>query len=341
MSVTGRASARTRIAIEPARLPGQGVVGLEDEVEELGIREIAADATQRHAGRQRGRGAAGQEGDGDAVAGIDVLLDDRTREGGVGALDQVQDRGHQNARKRRPCRTSSAIRSRVIGMTSWRSAFQSVSDGIESASTWKGMPSALRFARNLAISSPSTSSSVSASSRCTAGPVSTKVTSFSPATTPSPIRMASLARCERRGSTEIRTTTGADSGADPAPLDTPAPPDTSVERDEAVGAVDQVGEHDQAAVREAVRVAQRDPALLAAVRAHEQPGAALGQGADPRVVERAHALVDEVDVYVGAPVQRRLREPDGGLEVGVLEPRRQEHAEFLLREIHRASSVAS
>src|SRR5439155_1274280 len=82
----------------------------------------------------------GQEGDGDAVAGIDVLLDDRTREGGVGALDQVQDRGHQNARKRRPCRTSSAIRSRVIGMTSWRSAFQSVSDGIESASTWKGIP---------------------------------------------------------------------------------------------------------------------------------------------------------------------------------------------------------
>src|SRR2546430_13283733 len=215
------------------------------------------------------------------------------------------------------------------------------SDGIASFSTWKGRPSAFRFARNLAMSSPPTTSSVSAWSRSTAGPVSTKVTSFSPATTPSPIRMASLARCERRGSTEIRTTTGAGSGADPAPLDTPAPPDTSVERDEAVGAVDQVGEHDQTAVRQAVRVAQRDPALLAAVRAHEQPGAALGQGADPRVVERAHALVDEVDVHVGAAVERRLREPDGGLEVRVLEPRGQKHAEFFLPESHPAPSVAS
>src|SRR5947207_6110375 len=341
MSVTGRASASTRIGIEPARLPGQDLVGLEDEVEELGIREIAADATQRHAGRQRGRGAAGQEGDGDAVAGIDVLLDHRTREGGVGALDQVQDRGHQNARKRRPCRTSSAIRSRVIGTTSWRSAFQSVSDGIASASTWKGMPSALRFARNLAISSPSTSSSVSASSRCTPGPVSTKVTSFSPATTPSPMRMASFARCERRGSAEIRTTTGAVSGTDPASPDTPAPPDTSVERDEALGAVEQVGEHDQTTVGEAVGVAQRDPALLAAVRADEHLRAALGQGTNAWIVERAHALVDEVEIHVGATVERRLRERDGSLEIGMLEPRGQEHAESFLREVHRESSVAS
>src|SRR5256886_5671904 len=193
---------------------------------------------------------------------------------------------------------------------------------------FRSMPSALRLPRNFAMSSPSTSSSVSASSRWTPGPRSTNVTSFSPETTPSPMRIASLARCEARGSSPISTSTGWLSYTG------------SVERDEAIGAVDQVGEHDQAAVREAVRIAQRDPALLAAVRAHEQLRAALGQGPDARIVERADALVDEIEVYGGAPVECRLGQPDRGLEVSMLEARGQEHAKFFLREIHRGSSVA-
>src|SRR5205807_2949947 len=118
------------------------------------------------------------------------------------------------------------------------------------------------LSRNLAMSSPSTRSSVSASSRWTAGPRSTKVTSFSPATTPTPIRMASNARCDDRGSQAITTRTGCGSGTGVG----------SVEGDEAIGAVDQVGQHHQAAVGDAVGVAQRHPTLLAAVRAHEQLG---------------------------------------------------------------------
>src|SRR5437667_8038716 len=305
----GAVPAPAPVGLGTARLPGHHLVGLENQVEELGVGELASDVLNRHAGRQRGRDAAGQEGDRDAVAAADGLLDDRARERGVGALDQVEDRGHQNASTRRLCRTRSAIRSRLTGTMGCPSAFQSGSAGTAVSSTWKGMPSALRLPRNFAMSSPSTSSSVSASSRWTPGPRSTNVTSFSPETTPSPMRIASLARCEARGSSPISTSTGWLSSTG------------SVERDEAIGTVDQVGEHDQTTVGEAVRVAQRDAALLASIRAHEQLGSPFGQGADARVVERAHALVDEVDVDVGASVERRLREPDGGLEVGVLEPR--------------------
>src|SRR2546430_4080791 len=168
---------------------------------------------------------------------------------------------------------------------------------------FRSMPSALRVPRNFAMSSPSTSSSVSASSRWTPGPRSTNVTSFSPETTPRPMRIASLARCEARGSSPISTSTGWLSSTGP------------VERDEAIGAVDQVGHHDQPAVREPVRIAQRHPVLLAAVRAHEQLRAALGQGTDTRLVERADALVGEVEGHGGAPVERRLGVPDRGLAV--------------------------
>ena len=57
----------------------------------------------------------------------------------------------------------------------------------------------------------------------------------SPATTPSAIRMASFARWETRGSSEIRTRTGCRAA-------------TLVEREEAVGGVDDVRQHDEAAV---------------------------------------------------------------------------------------------
>src|SRR6267143_1736884 len=97
--------------------------------------------------------------------------------------------------------------------------------------------------RNFAMSSPSTRSSVSPSSRWTAGPASTNVTSFSPATMPTPMRMASKARPVARGSWVMRTRTGSS-----------ATTTRSVERDEALGRVDQVGQHHEAAVGHAVGV---------------------------------------------------------------------------------------
>src|SRR3972149_4322219 len=121
----------------------------------------------------------------------------------------------------------------------------------------------LRDAVCRALSSPSTRSSVSSSSRWTAPFVRTMATSFSPATMPSAMRMASLARWDRRGSSEMVTRTE----WSPAPR--------LIEGQEALGAVDDVGEHHEAAVGGAL--GERQPALLAAVGAYERLGPALGQ----------------------------------------------------------------
>src|SRR5438552_12412885 len=189
-------------ALLRGKLPGDDLIGLEDGLEELLPRELVGHAPRADAGG-RGDGAAGQQDEGDGVAGRLLLGDDLERQRGVGALEQMEHAGHQKTMKRRPRRMSAAISARATRTTGWPPSFQSGSVGIASASTWNGMPSRLRLSRNLAMSSPSTRSSVSASSRWTAGPRSTKVTSFSPATTPTPIRIASNARCEDRGSQAI------------------------------------------------------------------------------------------------------------------------------------------
>src|SRR5207237_8805436 len=137
--------------------------------------------------------------------------------------------------------------------------------GAPAGSTWKGTPGFLSAARNRAMSSPSTSPSVSASSRCAPGPASTNVAARSPATTPSPIRIASAARWDARGSVEMTTTTGS------------AAFTTSVEGDEAVGPGEHVGQHDEAAGGDAVELLQRDAAPLTAVGAGEELGAAGGE----------------------------------------------------------------
>src|SRR6267143_772219 len=328
-------SAPGRDVIAPAVLPGDDLVGFEDQLEEAVVGQVVGHAVRGGAGRELGPRGAGQEYHGHPITRAQVLLDGGAGEGRVGGLEEMEHRRHQNTRNRRPCRRSSAIRSRETETTSWPSAFQSGSVGIASVATWKGMPSALRFARNFAMSSPSTSSSVSPSSRCAAGPARTNVTSFSPATMPSPMRIASLALCDERGSDEIKTTTGGSSDTDPAP------PDTSGERDEAVGAVDQIGQHHEVAVGNAIRILEGNAPLLAAVGAHEEPRTVVGQLADARVVERADPVVDEIEIELGAAVERRAREPHGGLEVRVLEPRGQEQTELLFREIHLGASVAS
>src|SRR4029434_446565 len=265
-----------------ARLPGDDVVGREDQVEQLGVGQIGADAADPHGPRQLDDRAALEENRRQLITGADVLLHHRAGERGVRALEEMEHGGHENTRTRRPRPTSPAISSPVTRTTGWPSGFQLGSLGTASASTWKGTPSDLRLARNRAVSSPSTSSSVSSARSSTAGPRSTKTTSFSPATMPSPMRMASLARCETRGSSEIRTTTGRLSATG------------SVERDEAVRAVDEVRQDDQAAVRERVGVAQRDATLLAAVGAHQALRGARRQPMNARIVQRADAVVDKV-----------------------------------------------
>src|SRR5213594_4915895 len=216
-----------------ARLPAHDLVGREDQLDELAVREIAVEAADRDARRQARGDAARQDHDRDAVAVAQAAIEHGTCEPGIRALEQVEDRGHQNTRNRRPRWTRPAISSRVTGMTGCPSAFQVGSRGSASLSTWNGTPSALMFARNFAMSLPSTSSSVSSSSRWTPAPSKTKVTSFSPATTPRPIRIASFARWDARGSVEMRTMTGGVADTD------------SVERDEPVGGVDQVRQDDE------------------------------------------------------------------------------------------------
>src|SRR5512145_2641295 len=228
-------------------LPGDDLVGLEDRLEQGLVGELVGHPIDLDAFGEVGNGGGVQHRDLHPIAGRDLPDDDDLGQVGIGALEQVQDRGHQKIMKRRACCTSSAIRSRLTGITGWPSAFQSGSVGTAAASTWKGTPSVRRLPRNLAMSSPSTSSSVSSSRRWTAPSVSTNVTWFSPATTPTPMRMASKARWLRRGSLEIRTRTGWSS-------DTKA----SVQRDEAIGPVDDIGQDHQPAVGELGRVFQRD-----------------------------------------------------------------------------------
>src|SRR5438067_2247526 len=117
--------------------------------------------------------------------------------------------------------------------------------------------------------------------------------------TRSPSRIASFARWDARGSVEIRTMTGGLAVTE------------SVERDEPIGGVDQIGQDDEAAVRHGVRVAQRDTPLLAAVGADEQLRAALRQRADARILERAHPVVDEVQIQISPVVERGAREAHG------------------------------
>src|SRR6185295_12912983 len=216
----------------PSESPRNHLVGLEDLFEQAVPGELLGHTPGGDAGRH-GRGGAGQQRQCDEITRRALMADHLEGQRGIAGLEQMEDAGHQNTMKRRACRSSAPMSARETSTTGWRLSFQSGSVGTAVSSTWNGTSSRLRFSRNLAMSSPSTSSSVSASSRCTAGPRSTKVTSFSPATTPTP--MASKARPEVRGSTPITTTTGWGSG-------------TSVQRDEAVGAVDQVGQYDQAAV---------------------------------------------------------------------------------------------
>src|SRR5882762_4120347 len=314
------------------RLPGHDLIGLEHGLQEPLVRPLAGDPVHGDAGGQDRRGGAGQERDADGVAGGELALDGGPRERGVACLEHVERARHQKAMNRRDARTRSAICSRVTGTTTWPSAFHSGSVGTAGASTWNGTPSRLRLARNFAMSSPSTRSSVSPSSRWTAGPTSTKVTSFSPATMPMPMRMASKARPVARGSWVMRTRTGSSA----------TERGDSVESDEALGRVDEVGQHYEAAVGHAVRMVERETALLAAVRAHEQLGAAVGQGAHARIVERTHAVVDQVEIEIGAARERGLRQTDGGVEIRrMLGTGGQQHPELLLRQIHRGRSVAS
>src|SRR5882762_263873 len=313
------------------RLPGHDLIRLEHGLQEPLVRPLARDPVHGDAGGQDRQGGAGQERDADGVAGGELALDGGPRKRGIACLEHVERARHQKAMNRRDARTRSAICSRVTGTTTWPSAFHSGSVGTAEASTWNGTPSRLRLARNFAMSSPSTRSSVSPSSRWTAGPTSTKVTSFSPATMPMPMRMASKARPVARGSWVMRTRTGSS-----------ATTTRSIESDEALGRVDQIGEHHEAAVGHAVGVVEREPALLAAVGAHEQLGAAVGQRAHARIVERTHAVVDQVEIEIGAARERGLGQTDGGVEIRrVLGTGGQQHPELLLRQIHRGRSVAS
>src|SRR5258705_6721924 len=317
------------VAVGARGLPGEGGAGREDQTGKRGEGGTGPPArAPPRRGQLEGR-AALEEDRRDLIARADVLVDHRPGEGKVRALEQMENAGHQNTRTRRPRPTSPAISSRVTGTTRWCSAFQVGSVGTPPASMWKGTPSALRFARNRAMSSPSTSSSVSSARSSTAGPRSTKTTSFSPATIPRPMRIASFARCEARGSSEIRTTTGR--------LSTTG----SVERDESVRAVDEGGQHEQTAVRDRIGVAQRDAALLAAVGADEQLRAARRQHVNSRIVQRADAVVDEVEVQLDAVVEGGVRQADRRREVGMLGPGREEHAELLFRRRHHQASVAS
>src|SRR4030095_6507660 len=167
------------------RLPGDDVVGREDQIEELGVGEIGAHAADPHGRRQLEDRAALEEDRRHLIAGEDVLVDDEAGEGGIRTLQQMEHAGHQNTSTRRPRPTSPAISSWVSGTTGWRSEFHVGSEGMASASTWKGTPSDLRFARKRAVSSPSTSSSVSSARSWTAGHRHTKTTPFYPAPMPS------------------------------------------------------------------------------------------------------------------------------------------------------------
>src|SRR5438876_1533029 len=307
-----------------SRLPGDDLVRREDLLEERVPRELVGHALDPDArGQHRKRGAV-QERDGDPVAGAERALDGDPDEVGIATLEEMEGGGHQKTMKLRAWRIRSAMSSRLTGTTGCLSAFQSEACGMAEASTWKGTPSRRRVPRNLGISSPSTGASVSSASRCPAPAVSTNVTWFSPATPPTPMRMASKARCDVRGSLAMSTRTGE--------------PDTSVQCDEAVGAVDDIGQHDEAAVRHVGGVFQGDATLLAAVGAGEQLDAARGQRAQTAIGERAHAVVDQIQVHVGAAVERGLGEAECGGEVRMLGRRRDHQPELFAGQLHRGSS---
>src|SRR4029450_4482654 len=315
-----RATTVGRGAKPPSQgLPGDYLISGEDAIEQGVVREIARDLQDRDTTGRRDGGRAWQADQRHVVAGAALLVEDARQQLDVVALEQVEDAGHEKTRKRRPCRTRLAICSREISITGCLASFQSASAGTALRSTWNGMPSRLRFSRNRAMSSPSTRSSVSASSRWTAGPRSTNVTAFSPATTPTPMRMASNARCETRGSHAITTRTGWSSAIQAG---------RSVQRDEAIGAVDQVRQHHETAVGDPVAIAQRQPALLAAVRAPQDPGAAIGQAPDARIVERPDAVVDQIEIQLRAPRERCIGQSEGGLEIAMLGTGREQQREF-------------
>src|SRR5207245_10785821 len=111
--------------------------GLEDVLKQTVPVEVVADATRGDAGRRRD-GGAGQQGQGDGVAGGGLLADHLQREHGVAGLEQVEDARHQNTMKRRPWRRSVPISARDTFTIGWPLSFQSGSAGIASASTWNG-----------------------------------------------------------------------------------------------------------------------------------------------------------------------------------------------------------
>src|SRR2546421_4335454 len=156
-----------------SRLPGDHLVRREDLLEERVPREFVGHTLDPDARRQHRKRGAVQERDGDLVADAERALDGGPDEVGIATLEEMEDRGHQKTMKLRAWRIRSAMSSRLTGTTGCLSAFQSEASGMAEASTWKGTPSWRRLARNLAMSSPSTSSSVSSSSRCTAPSVST------------------------------------------------------------------------------------------------------------------------------------------------------------------------
>src|SRR5215510_9134422 len=295
------------------------MIAREDEIQELGPVEIGPDLLD---GQRRGRGRSSvEEHHSDVRAGLPaILLDHRRRQGGRIALEQVQIARHQKIMNRVACGTNAAISSVVTDTSGCPSAFHPGSPGRADVSTWKGMPSFRSAARYFAMSSPSTRSSVSSSSRWTAGPVSTMRTGFSPATTPSAMRMASFARCDTRGSSEMRTSTGWWSAM------------PSVERDEAIGAVDHVGQNDQPAVGR--QVGQGQAALLASVGADEEARPPAAERLDALVLDGRHAVVDQVEIHLVATVERRRGESQCRGEVGMIRRRGNHETELALRRFH-------
>src|SRR5262249_47519695 len=194
-------------------------------------------------GRKRGRLGAVEQDDGHRGAGLSrVGFDDRSGQGRGIPLHEVQKGGHQKTMKREAPDTSAAMASVAMGTTGWPSVFHPGSDGSAVDSTWNGIPSFLSDARSFAMSSPPTRSSGSSSRGGVAGRVSTLRPSFPPATTPSAMRIASLARWDTRGSSEMTTRVGWRSATGyrvtargGATLFVDAP---LVQREEALGAVD-------------------------------------------------------------------------------------------------------
>src|SRR5262249_29339106 len=240
-------------------------------------------------GRKGRRLGAVEQDDGHRGAGLSrVGFDDRSGQGRGIPLHQVQKGGHQKTMKREAPDTRTAMASVAMGTTGLPSVFHPGSEGSGVDWTWNGMPSFLSDARYFAMSSPSTRSSVSSSRRCVAGRVSTIRTSFSPATTPSAMRIASLARWDTRGSSEMTTRVGWRSATGcrvtsrgDATLGVDA---ALVQREKALGAVDEVGQHDEATIGRLL--GERLTALLAPVGADEQLESALGQPLHARIFDR-------------------------------------------------------